>query len=58
MKGSCRTCDYQWPIWVGKTRVLMCIKDTYNPKHVSNTDSCNGFKQRLFNDTRRDNQQT
>lgn len=43
---SCKTCIHQWPVWVGKIRVLMCIKDTYNPKHVQLNDKCNNYKQR------------
>lgn len=44
--GVCKTCIHQWPVWVGKIRILMCIKDTYNPKHVQFNDKCSNYKQR------------
>ena len=42
--GMCKSCIHQWPVKVGKTTVIMCLKNTY-PVFVKPTDRCNDYKQ-------------
>jgi hypothetical protein len=53
--GVCKTCIHHWLIRVGKIKVIMCIKDTYNPKRVGQYDKCNYYKQQNYYESTRIN---